>query len=429
MSSKNLHVMVPLLLAFLWAPARPQGPTVTVALYRDRGAWKAEVSRALPAVMEWAGLSWRWVNAAFIRGRGLRDSSGKPRFRLLVVPGGWAVDYKRSLGGMRGSGVGDDEIRKYVSSGGGYLGFCAGAFAACDKVKWVGRTWEYHWDLFPGVGDGPLPWNPLKSGKLTALHGKCLLDLSQQAFQGQGLPGTVRPLLFGGPRFVLSNPWSPPPGWAVLAKHGEDGSAAVVSFLYPGAGGGRVVLCSFHPAFLTGDKGLYDREEDDLSGAGAGKDPDGSLPDWRLARALLLFAAGLKPGPKADLPDSKGFIGAPASMKLGSTQALNLAEPGSPGATFLVLAALSRAPGVGIRPGLTLPLAFDPLLFLCAVNPSVFRPNLSNLDGSGKARVLLSLPNQPELAGLSLSFSFLLLKTSPALSFLSVSAPAGTSLY
>ena len=413
-------------LSLLLPPARAQG--AHVALYRDKGAWTAEVSRTLPALLEWSGLSWKWVDAAFIRKGGLLDPSGKPRFRALVVPGGWAVDYKRSLGGMRGAGPGDDEIRKFVAAGGGYLGFCAGAYAACDKVKWLGRTWEYHWNLFPGVGDGPLPWNPLKAGKLTACFGRCLLDTTHPAFQGQGLPSTVRTLLYGGPRFLLSNPASPPAGWSVLARHGEDRSAAVVSFLYPGRGGGRVVLCSFHPAFLPGDRGLYDREEEDLSSAGAGKDPDGELPDWRLGRALVRFACGLPPGPKAGLPECKGFVSLPAAMRLGTTQALDLAEPGSPGATFLVLAALSRAPGIPIRQGLVLPLAFDPLLFLCAVNPGIFRPNLSGLDRSGKARVLLSLPNQPGLSGLTLSFSFLLLRAAPALRFLSVSAPAGTRL-
>ncbi len=419
------NVFLFMLLASAWV--RPQG--LDVALYRDNGAWKEEVSRALPAVLEWAGLTWRWVNAAFIGAGGLRDSSGKPRFRLLVVPGGWAVDYKRSLGGMRGIGKGDDLLRDFVACGGGYLGFCAGAYAACDKVKWAGRTWEYYWDLFPGVGEGPLPWNPLKSGRLTATYGKCVLDLSQAAFQGQGLPGTVRPLLYGGPRFALSNPGSPPAGWSVLGRHGEDGSPAIVTFLYPGAKGGRVVLCAFHPAFLTGDRGLYDREEEDLSAAGAGKDPDGALPDWRLARALLFFAAGLHPAGKAGLPGNRGFVHVPASTRLGAVQALDLLEPRSPGAVFLVLASLSRAPGVPIRPGLVLPLAWDPLLYLSTVNPGMFRPNLSTLDAKGAARVLLTIPLQSELSGISLSFSFLLLlRSSLPSTFLSVSAPAGTTL-
>ncbi len=413
---------------FLLLPESRAGG-VDAALYRDRGAWEAEVTRALPALLEWAGLTWKWVDASDVRGGGLLSPSGRPEFRVLVVPGGWAVDYKRSLGGMRGTGPGDDEIRKFVAAGGGYLGFCAGAYAACDKVKWLGRTWEYHWNLFPGVGEGPLPWNPLKAGKLSACFGKCVLDTSRPAFKGQGLPGTVRPLLYGGPRFVLSNPSSPPPGWAVLARHGEDRSAAIVSFLYPGTGGGRVVLCAFHPAFLAGDKGLYDREEEDLSAAGAGKDPDGELPDWRLARALVRLAAGLPPAPKADLPDCKGFIRVPATMKLGTTQTLLLSEPSSPGAAFLLLGALSRAPGVPLRPGLILPLSWDPFLYLCAVDPGIFRPNLSNLDGSGAVRVSLPLPGRPELSGLSLSFAFLLFRTSPRAALLSVSAPAGTRLY
>ncbi len=399
-----------------------------MALYRDRGAWEEEATRALPALLEWCGLSWRWVDAAFVRGGGLRDKKGKPLFRLFLVPGGWAVSYKRALGGMRGGGPGDDQLRAFLAAGGGYLGFCAGAFAACDKVSWAGRTYEYYWDLFPGTGEGPLPWNPLSGGRLTATHGKCRLDLTRPALKGQKLPSPARLLLYGGPRFRLARPSSPPAGWEVLARHGEDGSPAVVSFLYPGRGGGRVVLCSFHPAVLTSDGGLYDRFPGDLSGAGAGRDPDGPLPDWRLARALVFRAAGLPPPGPSDLPDCKGKIFLPGTASLGKSTPILLGEAGSAGRTYLLLASTGVSPGIPLRPGLVLPLCWSDLLPLSTAAPAVFSAFLGRLDSRGKASAFLHPPANPLLGGLALEFAFLLLDPRAPAGLFSVSGPAGTIL-
>ena len=292
-----------------------------IAIYRDKGVWAAEGSRALPALLDWLGHEWSFISAAEIQ-QGKLIKQGRPAFDLLIVPGGWAADYIRKLGGFeptekdahkgskqspgkrhskgrgRDRGRGDAEIRRFVRKGAGYLGFCAGAFAAASVTRWNGHDYAYPWKLFPGRAEGPLPWNPLrKQSKLAACHGHAVLNLKAAEFRGRALPAIVRPLLYGGPRFVLDKPAQAPREWRVLARHGEDKTAAIVSYRYGSKHGGHVILCSFHPAVLSSDAGRYDRDKDEFGWAGASKDPDGSVPDWQLSAALVDIALGIKPRP------------------------------------------------------------------------------------------------------------------------------------
>jgi hypothetical protein len=62
------------------------------------------------------GFSFDLLSAEAIQNKGL-DS-----YQLLIVPGGWASLKSDELGA-----VGREEIRRYVSRGGGYLGLCGGA--------------------------------------------------------------------------------------------------------------------------------------------------------------------------------------------------------------------------------------------------------------------------------------------------------------
>lgn len=49
--------------------------------------------------------------------------------RLLCIGGGFDLGYVQTLGEE-----GCDAIKRFVCSGGSYLGICAGAYFACDKV-------------------------------------------------------------------------------------------------------------------------------------------------------------------------------------------------------------------------------------------------------------------------------------------------------
>jgi hypothetical protein len=70
------------------------------------------------------GLRPEIVTAREVKGGGLDG------FDVLFVPGGWASDKTVALGAL-----GAEEIRRFVKSGGGYLGFCGGAGLALD-VEW-----------------------------------------------------------------------------------------------------------------------------------------------------------------------------------------------------------------------------------------------------------------------------------------------------
>jgi len=71
--------------------------------------------------------SWaiRPVSAQEIVGGGLDGASA------LVVPGGADTPYCRDL-----SGAGCTAIRRFVTNGGVYLGFCAGAYFAARSIEW-----------------------------------------------------------------------------------------------------------------------------------------------------------------------------------------------------------------------------------------------------------------------------------------------------
>ena len=284
-------------------PVRPK-VAQRVAIYLDRGVWEVEAKKALPALLDAMKLGYRFVSSEEIN-KGVLQRGGRRAFDLLIVPGGWAPDYIKKLGGWDGKGRGDDELHRFLKRGGSYLGFCAGAFAAVRTTRWLGEDHPYPWRLVNARAEGPLPWNPLRKGKLGAVHGTVVLETHAKEWKGRKLPKKIHPLLFGGPRFLPPKGKKTSKNFRVLARHGEDKSPAIILAKAKGNRGGRILLCSFHPAVLTDDKGRIDRSKVTMVKEGAGKDPDGSEPDWELAKALVEIAIGRythgsqrKPAPK-----------------------------------------------------------------------------------------------------------------------------------
>ncbi len=91
---------------------RESSASEAVLLWDESFLWGIMALRALRE----AGLSFEVITAQEIRAGGLRGR------RLLFVPGGWASNKLKALGEG-----GAEEIRRFVSEGGGYLGFCGGA--------------------------------------------------------------------------------------------------------------------------------------------------------------------------------------------------------------------------------------------------------------------------------------------------------------
>src|SRR5512146_127855 len=90
-----------------------QTPKHDIALLWDESfLWGIFAYKALRS----ADLPFRFITSREIQGGGLRDCAG------LFVPGGWASKKIKALGE-----TGVATIRKFVSEGGSYIGFCGGA--------------------------------------------------------------------------------------------------------------------------------------------------------------------------------------------------------------------------------------------------------------------------------------------------------------
>lgn len=75
---------------------------------------------------------------------------------LLIMPGGADLPYMEQL-----HGIGNNNIRDYVQKGGKFLGICAGAYYAADRIEFAKGdarlevTGERDLKFFPGVVQGP----------------------------------------------------------------------------------------------------------------------------------------------------------------------------------------------------------------------------------------------------------------------------------
>ncbi|MCE5264346.1 MAG: BPL-N domain-containing protein [Deltaproteobacteria bacterium] len=79
----------------------------------------------------WGVMAWRALREAGLPFDLIRSAEigegGLGRYRMLFVPGGWASNKINALG-MKGR----DEIRRFISAGGSYLGICGGAGMATE---------------------------------------------------------------------------------------------------------------------------------------------------------------------------------------------------------------------------------------------------------------------------------------------------------
>jgi glutamine amidotransferase-like uncharacterized protein len=101
------------------------------------------------------------VGAGFLCERLTRNGLNDPtenlmRFSAVVFGGGYAYPgYTLEI--TEGA---KERLRGFVEGGGVFMGVCAGAFFACDAVRWDGTTYDdesgYTLDLFDGTCAGPI---------------------------------------------------------------------------------------------------------------------------------------------------------------------------------------------------------------------------------------------------------------------------------
>ncbi len=224
---------------------------VDVAIYDDSaytygGTWTAGID-AIKTMLESYGYSYVTVTPDNVNLSNLTSIA-----RVIIFGGGWTGGYITYL-----NSYGYENISQFISQGGGYIGICAGAYLACDKIFWkpdtvtLGQWYNYPLNLFAGTGVGVvsdiMDWtepsgcsDPIKEG---AAMTTVLID--NQFFVTSTEMLSI--LYYGGP--ILTPYANSQNSVQVLGKYivpgsPADGSTAMVMASY---GKGNMFLTGPHP--------------------------------------------------------------------------------------------------------------------------------------------------------------------------------------
>ncbi|MFA4952889.1 MAG: BPL-N domain-containing protein [Candidatus Pacearchaeota archaeon] len=200
------------------------------AVYTGSGTWEPSIT-AFEKFLEWKNLTYEEVSAWDINNNDLR-----PLYGGIFIPGGWAYNYKKSI-----HDDGDQNIRNLISSGGFYIGMSAGAYYACDNVRWEGTDYPYYLNLFHGDCIGPIdeiaPWPDyvMTSMSINQNHEANIFE-----------PATEDILYYGEPYFVSyeGQEMQTFASWNVPLNLNADKQPGIIGFNY---GQGRVLLVGPHP--------------------------------------------------------------------------------------------------------------------------------------------------------------------------------------
>lgn len=224
------------------------------AIYTGSGTWEPSIT-AFKKFLEWKGLTWQEVNAKTINDKDLR-----PLYRGIFMPGGWAYDYKRAI-----KSSGNQHIRDLINNGGAYIGMSAGAYYACDNVRWEGKDYPYYLKLFQGDCIGPIdeiaPW---PNYVMTAMN------INQNHSANLYEPATEDILYYGEPYFVArqGQEMQVLASWIVPANPEANNAPGIIGFNY---GSGRVLLVGPHPEI---------EEDSDRDGTNFGDELNDNGSDW-----------------------------------------------------------------------------------------------------------------------------------------------------
>ncbi len=99
-----------------------------ILIYVDQGVDGGALKQLIRSLKQEVDLSQHTIRR--IDAKTLISEEWEKEALVLIVPGGRDVFYHSAL-----DGAGTDKIRAFVESGGGYLGICAGAYFACDRIE------------------------------------------------------------------------------------------------------------------------------------------------------------------------------------------------------------------------------------------------------------------------------------------------------
>lgn len=219
-------------------------------------------ARALEAFLKKLDITSEIVTARELAD-GILHADAQPRYRGIISAGGHAQIRTNTL-----KGAARDNMRTFISRGGSYLAFCAGAYYAAVDLLWaegnsvpqmnVPRDYQAIHTLNDlgvftgGVAQGPFGWHPVRNG---SRQDAVVVDTENPAMARIGIPKQVVLHYANGPFFTVTQP---PPGYQVWARARApegtpanarigDGEPSVVSYDHEA---GKVILFAYHPVMV-----------------------------------------------------------------------------------------------------------------------------------------------------------------------------------
>jgi len=199
--------------------AEPPEPP-RIGLYSGRGSWETDVS-AFSNYFEQYGYPYSHFDET-----DAAEMDLAAQYDLICFPGGFAAEYKNYI-------KNHDNIRSFIAEGGLFMGVCAGAYYACDILKWQGTDNPYPLGLFDGKGVGPL------SG-LVGWGETTVINLNREYPVNNSFDQGLEMYYFDGPYF------EPYAGKEVdvLASYDVNGEPAIIAGSF---GEGAYLLFGPHP--------------------------------------------------------------------------------------------------------------------------------------------------------------------------------------
>jgi glutamine amidotransferase-like uncharacterized protein len=259
-----------------------------VLIYSGAGAWDDGVI-AFEKFLEFKDLTWFECDSSYIE-----DNSLIGGFDVIHFPGGNSGAYINNI-----NSAGLQNIRDFVSAGGGYIGICAGGYFACDRVDWEGSTYDHPLDLFDGVGYGAIdeitPW---PNYAMTTIN----INLSNPINQYE--PSTEYVLYYGGAAYYPNEGQE----MNIIATYDSfNDDAAWINFNY---GSGRVVLMGPHPEI---------EEDSTRDGVSFGDNMEDLGTDWNLMWTCMDWLVCLPISEPPDpLPPETPIISGPKRARTGA---------------------------------------------------------------------------------------------------------------
>ncbi|MBS0629408.1 MAG: hypothetical protein JSS30_04185 [Verrucomicrobia bacterium] len=201
-----------------------------ILIYRDEGTDQFCIHSLLSALkMEKIDHEIQLVDSSHLRSRNWQTSTS-----LVIIPGGRDIPYHQAL-----QGLGNQNLKEFVQSGGKYFGICAGAYYGSGTIEFerggpleVLATRELK--FFPGIARGPA-YGP---GKFSYQN--------EQGAQIARLISRGKPTAAyfnGGCSFVDAENFE---GITVLARYADiEGEPAGI--IHCAVGAGEAILCGVHP--------------------------------------------------------------------------------------------------------------------------------------------------------------------------------------